>query len=47
MEQGRRILDESGLAVQAASSMAHGAQMVVHAVEGLLAAPQPSTVRSA
>ena len=34
VELGRKILAESGLAIQAASSMADGAQKVVTAVRG-------------
>jgi len=34
VELGRKILQESGLAIQAASTMADGAQKVVAAVEG-------------
>ena len=33
VELGRKILDESGLAIQAASTMADGAQKVVAAVQ--------------
>jgi succinyl-CoA synthetase beta subunit len=35
VEIGRRILDQSGLAIRAASSMSQGAQMVVQAVAGM------------
>jgi succinyl-CoA synthetase beta subunit len=38
VELGRKILNESGLAIQAASTMADGAQKVVAAVERASAA---------
>ena len=42
VELGRRILDDSGLAIRSASTMAQGAQLVVEAVAGpQSAAPQP------
>jgi succinyl-CoA synthetase beta subunit len=34
VEQGKKILNESGLAIQAAGSMGEGAQMIVAAVRG-------------
>ncbi|MGA2448531.1 MAG: ADP-forming succinate--CoA ligase subunit beta [Polyangiaceae bacterium] len=47
VEHGRQILDQSGLAIRAASSMAHGAQMVVDAVAGVSPDPRPAAVRPA
>ncbi|MEP7121065.1 MAG: succinate--CoA ligase subunit beta, partial [Byssovorax sp.] len=34
VEEGKKILNESGLAIQAAGSMGEGAQMIVAAVRG-------------
>jgi succinyl-CoA synthetase beta subunit len=47
VEIGRRILDDSGLAIRTASSMAHGAQLVVEAVSGVAQGAQSTLVGGA